>query len=336
MQDTPFSLLASRSAPWSSFAFSLGVQALAVLLLVEIGLIRPQKLIPPHTLYSLTALVITPPPQRKAAPPQKSLSPVAPPAATVAKLRTPAVVPVRPSEIVPRPEIPRAELASVVPARTPKVQVVHTGAFESTGSRAVSATIGPARQVQTGGFGDPNGIKGEGKPGAKAVVASVGSFDLPQGPAKGNGTGRASGVQGTVASVGFGTGIAIGNSDRPSGSRGTVQQSGFGDTRPVEAARPARVVPTAAKSTAVEVLSKPKPVYTEEARALRLEGEVLLQVVFQANGECRVERVIRGLGHGLDEAAMRAAQQIRFRPATRDGAVVDSTASLHVVFQLAY
>jgi len=335
MENAPFTLLAPRPAPWPSFGFSLGVQALAVLLLVEAGLVQPQTLLLPAKAYSLTALVATPPPQRKAVPPPKSLMPTAP-VVTMAKLRTPVVAPVRPLELVPRPEIPRAELASVLPPGTPKVQVVRTGAFQSTGSQAVPTTSRPARQVQTGGFGDPNGIKGEGKPGAKAVVASLGSFDLPQGPGNGNGTGGARGVPGTVASVGFGTGIAIGNSDRTRDNRGTVQQSGFADTRPVEAARPARVLPVTARTTTVEVLSKPKPVYTQEARALRLEGEVLLQVVFQANGECRVERVVRGLGHGLDEAAVHAAQQIRFHPAMRDGAAVDSMASLHVMFQLAY
>jgi hypothetical protein len=45
--------------------------------------------------------------------------------------------------------------------------------------------------------------------------------------------------------------------------------------------------------------------------------------------------VVRGLGHGLDENAVAAAQAIRFRPAARDGAAVDSTALVHIVFQLA-
>jgi len=63
---------------------------------------------------------------------------------------------------------------------------------------------------------------------------------------------------------------------------------------------------------------------------------VLLRVEFGANGECRVLQVLRGLGHGLDEAAARAAQQIRFRPASENGKPVTSVAALHVVFQMAY
>ena len=83
-------------------------------------------------------------------------------------------------------------------------------------------------------------------------------------------------------------------------------------------------------------MSKPKPEYTEEARKLKLEGEVLLRVLFTAGGEPRVLEVVRGLGHGLDETAIRAAQQIRFKPALRDGLPVDSTATVHILFQLAY
>jgi outer membrane biosynthesis protein TonB len=42
------------------------------------------------------------------------------------------------------------------------------------------------------------------------------------------------------------------------------------------------------------------------------------------------------MGHGLDEAAIEAANKIRFKPAVRNGLPVDSTAIVHVVFQLAY
>ena len=65
----------------------------------------------------------------------------------------------------------------------------------------------------------------------------------------------------------------------------------------------------------MEIISKPNPVYTEEARQLRLEGEVLLEVLFGANGQLHVNRVVRGMGHGLDEAAIAAANKMRFKPA---------------------
>ena len=114
-----------------------------------------------------------------------------------------------------------------------------------------------------------------------------------------------------------------------------MQQGGFGDTRAVAASASRPVSENLTPTTPVEVLSKPTPVYTAEARQLHIEGEVLLKVMFAASGEAHVLGVVRGLGHGLDEAAIAAASKIRFRPAQRDGQAVDSTAVLHVIFQLA-
>jgi len=48
-----------------------------------------------------------------------------------------------------------------------------------------------------------------------------------------------------------------------------------------------------------------------------------------------VQGIVHGLGHGLDEEARRVAQQIRFRPATRDGRPVDMTTNIVITFQLA-
>ena len=143
-----------------------------------------------------------------------------------------------------------------------------------------------------------------------------------------------------VASAGFGDGVATGDgSGRTNATRGTVRQSGFGDAEPVAAAqtstKKAVAAETAGRLTPAEVLSKPTPVYTTEARQLKIEGEVLLEVVFESSGTLRVIRVVRGLGHGLDEAAIRAAEQIRFKPAQRDGQPTNSNAVLHIVFQLA-
>jgi len=87
--------------------------------------------------------------------------------------------------------------------------------------------------------------------------------------------------------------------------------------------------------TAAQILEKPRPAYTEEARRLQIEGEVQFEVQFRASGEVRILRLVRGLGHGLDENAIQAARTIRFLPAKRDGLPVDSTATIHIIFQLA-
>ena len=142
-----------------------------------------------------------------------------------------------------------------------------------------------------------------------------------------------------VSSAGFGSGTAIGDgsgSVNTTRGTGTVKQAGFGDVTP--AATPVRIKPAenaASKTVSAEIISKPTPVYTEEARKLKVEGEVLVEVVFESGGKVRVMQVIRGLGHGLDEAAIRAAEQIRFRPALQDGQPVDFRAVLHILFQLA-
>ena len=137
---------------------------------------------------------------------------------------------------------------------------------------------------------------------------------------------------------------------------GTLRRVGFENASTADAAAPPRLLahagfgdatdtsePAVAASAAVspvtrpvEILSKPKPIYTEEARGRRIEGEVLLQVLFAASGQVRVLATVRGLGYGLDENAIAAAEAIHFRPAERAGVAADSTAIVHIVFQLAY
>ena len=170
------------------------------------------------------------------------------------------------------------------------------------------------------------------------MAASTGAFDLPPGPGNGNGSGGAKGIKGTIASAGFGNGIAqAGQGDGRSNGRGaTVQTAGFSTQQFSQGPARPQQAESGPATTPVEIISKPNPVYTEEARQLRLQGEVLLEVSFGANGQLHVNRVVRGLGHGLDEAAISAANKMRFKPAQHLNQPIDSTAIVHVVFQLAY
>ncbi len=231
------------------------------------------------------------------------------------------------------PKVPKVESSPMPPAPLPKLAVVHPAAF-STGSTAKPTIRRPIEKVQTGGFGDPQGLPGHAEGGSKGNVAKLGSFDLPTGPGKGNGSGGAHGVQGVVASAGFGSGIARRAEDGY--GRGPVASSGFGNAETgTDARRNHQNQGTPAFVPAV-IVSKPDPVYPAEAKKLHIEGEVLLSTVFQASGHVEVLHVIRGLGHGMDEAAVRAAEGIVFKPARRDGRPVDSEAVVHIVFQLAY
>ena len=85
----------------------------------------------------------------------------------------------------------------------------------------------------------------------------------------------------------------------------------------------------------VEIEFKPTPEYSAEAREAGIEGDVLLEVEFSAAGVVRVLRVIEGLGYGLDELAARAAEQVRFTPAVRNGQPVDTRAVVTIMFRLA-
>jgi TonB family protein len=111
---------------------------------------------------------------------------------------------------------------------------------------------------------------------------------------------------------------------------------GFENVRPVARA-PAENAPAPPPTNfqPVEILSKPSPAYSEEARRLGVQGEVALSVVFQADGMIRIIGVVRSLGHGLDQAAVQAAMQIRFKAAQHGGQPVDFPAILHIEFRLA-
>jgi protein TonB len=86
--------------------------------------------------------------------------------------------------------------------------------------------------------------------------------------------------------------------------------------------------------TQPRVLTKPRPVYTSDALEDNVQGFVLVSALFGADGLIRDVRVLRGLGHGLDEAAVRAVSQIKFIPATRSGVPVGVTRTIKVGFSL--
>jgi TonB family protein len=335
-------MLPKQRTPWSEFVLSYGVQAIIIAILIWVPVLHPEVLDSPKKDYHWMQLVSTPEPVNHT--PQKQLpkrvlvaklDPIDPPP-TALRLPAPQPRPKVKVDDTPAPEVKIAERKLDMPTASAPVmpKTIKTDVF-STGSSAPQTINKAASQVQTGGFGDPNGVPSKLNTGKAPVnIAAAGSFDMPRGPGYGNGTGGANGARGVVASTGFGNGVAVQDS-RPA-QRAVVKQAGFGDADvaapPTVQARPA---PAAVRMIPAEILSKPTPIYTEDARAKRIEGEVLLEVVLEASGKVRVLKVVRGLGHGLDDAAVRAAEQIHFKPAMQDGQPSDSTAVLHIIFQLA-
>jgi len=336
-----FTLLNERQRDQGPFGLSVVLHFGAIALALLLPLVHPEMVLPQHH-YEVVTLYT--PQEYKPAPVKVDLPRPKPMLVKeFPKIEVPQL-PQHKTEVreVRAPQVaftqPRPELMPAARTTVPRlVPSVKTGVL--TGSSAPATVKAPVPKVQTGGFGDENGVNPSSKSDGKGrmVMARLGSFELPPGPGYGNGSGGANGIRGAVKSSGFGNSIAgPGQGGGQGGSpHGGVRPAGFVTTAAPEAphARPLVAEP---KLTPVEIVSKPNPIYTQEARDLKLEGEVLLEVVFAAAGQLRVVRVQRGLGHGLDEAAVRAAQQIRYKPALRDGQPYDSVAMLHVRFQLAY
>ncbi len=337
-------LLPERKVNKRALAISYSIVLLLILIAINLGLLLPDK-IQLHQ-YHVTELIPMPSLRPEPAPIKTEVPKIKPkllPAVKLPVFETPKLV--VPKEVRREIEKPvEAPTVVVTQFAAPQIkmaggarpQLVHTGDFTPTGSSQTPTVNAPVEKVQTGGFGDPNGLPGTGKQGAKLYAASLGSFDMPAGPGQGNGSGGAKGIKGTVASADFGSGVATGGKgDGRSNGQG-VSTGGFGSQQVAHGGPKIAQADTGAPTTPVEITYKPNPVYTDEARSLKLEGEVLLEVSFSATGTLHVNRVVRGLGHGLDEAAISAANKMRFKPALRNGQPVDSTAVVHVVFQMAY
>ena len=93
-----------------------------------------------------------------------------------------------------------------------------------------------------------------------------------------------------------------------------------------------RVLP--GEVTPPTVLSRIEPVYSEAARKAILEGTVELSAIIRKDGSIEGVKVLRGLGLGLDESAVRALRNWRFRPGMKDGSPVDLRINIEVTFSL--
>jgi TonB family protein len=211
----------------------------------------------------------------------------------------------KPAAVTPIAARPVAPAPATLPAAAPTFErpletraperPPETGVFE----RAIGSRSQSAAAITTGAFGSV-------APSATSQSAAA-----------------------AVTTGGFGT---VTPSTRGATNDGDVRTAGF-DRR---ASTPAQSSTAAARpiDRPVEIVFKPSPEYTDEARSARIEGTVTLELEFTAAGDVHLLRVVRGLGHGLDEAAERAALRIRFKPAQSDGRPVDSRATVYITFRL--
>jgi TonB family protein len=151
-----------------------------------------------------------------------------------------------------------------------------------------------------------------------------------KGPGEGGGIGTNNGLGiGEGNGPGFGPGINgnMGNGDKQTGCCGGGAASDDGNWNN-------RILTGKDVEHRAQLLLKPEPQYTEEARRNQITGTVMLRVVFSSGGQIEQIRAVHTLPFGLTEKAIAAARQIRFVPATKGGHPVSVWMQLEYNFNL--
>ncbi len=86
--------------------------------------------------------------------------------------------------------------------------------------------------------------------------------------------------------------------------------------------------------TRPKLQNRPQPIYTEAARANKVQGSVRLRIQVGADGSVKQVRVTNPLPDGLTEEAIRTAYQLKFSPATKGGAAVEYWSVMTIEFNL--
>jgi TonB family protein len=305
-----FTLLPSPQSRWKSLATGWTVQAISLVCLLIVCARFHENPIPLGN-YRVTNLVSYEPVVLRESP---SIKPVA-------LVRSKPRMESKPIlESKPAPEVNTPVAAFVV---TPQVRVIHeskpsepdvTAPALKLDSKAPVIAVAPTSQiVAVGTFSHESPVVA---PVAKlAASAQPGAFGDGTGNGSGRGHGTSAGNSNVVMSSGFGNGAidALGGGNHP---------------------KALPHAPSNGANAPVEITFKPKPDYTDEGRKQKINGEVRLEVLFQSDGRVHVTRVLQGLGYGLDEQAVKAAEQIKFKPALHEGQPVDSTALVRIIFEL--
>ncbi|MFN7624643.1 MAG: TonB family protein, partial [Acidobacteriota bacterium] len=172
----------------------------------------------------------------------------------------------------------------------------------------------PSLAVMPTIYGDPRAL-----PPMKGPIGDP--MGVPAPPSSGPGSG---------AGIGRGTGTGVGGGEGGGAGQGRGGNFGGGDM----GLGGGRTVEPMSASLRPTILYKEKAKYTEEARQNKIQGTVVLNVVFTADGRITNIRVVRGLPDGLTEKAIEAAQRIRFNPAVKSGVPVIVSGYLEFTFIL--
>jgi TonB family protein len=305
-----FTLLPSPRPRWKSFLTGWSVQALLLVSLLFVTVRVHQELVAPES-YRVTKLVTYQPLVIQ------ETQPAIPPVVAHPKPRL-ENKPVLES----KPVIESNTLATLVV--TPQVKTVRehkpsepepmAPAPKLDNKMPVMPAAPTSQIVAVGTFSHDSPVTA---PVAKLAAAmQPGAFGDVNGNGSGSGHGTGSTNPNVVMSSGFGNGAI--DPLNGAGSRLKAQSH----------------QPSNGANAPVEITFKPKPNYTDEGRKQKINGEVRLEVLFKSDGRVHVVRVLQGLGYGLDEQAVKAAEQIKFTPALREGQPVDSTALVHIIFEL--
>jgi len=335
-----FGLLPEPEGRSASFVTSMVANGLILLLILYVGTMARKTLI--QRQYQETLLIV--PSKDKAPPPPKvKLPPIEQPKIPEVKFDAPKIAMPKPEPVVKPLQMEAKLTAPAIKAAKPQVILAPQPKAALAGAAMPAQDKNVKFSTKQVHLGDTFGVTPNPNAKGRATVAAIGNpYGGMQGPAIaphgkvgstgfGNGSrvGSSAGMVGKVASAG----VAHATNTAPAVNRGRVASAGIPTAPTAQAAAASNFHERPA--TSLEVLSKPPVQYTSEARQLKVQGDVILRVTFTASGQVVVKGIVHGLGHGLDDEARRVAQQIRFRPATRNGQSVDTTTNITITFQLA-
>jgi periplasmic protein TonB len=119
------------------------------------------------------------------------------------------------------------------------------------------------------------------------------------------------------------------------GGIGSGDKGGMGDNSGIDAGEGESGIPYSRGMTMPVCVTCPNPLYTDEARKVKVQGAVTLRVLVGADGRAAQIHVARGVGYGLDDRAAQTVRGWTFAPA-RDAArrAVPVWITIEVVFRL--